>query len=172
MREILLLSYHNIISSLVCSIMTMITIVFFVGMTVEEAYFSGAMITVLLMYSRNRKSTLITSRYLRSFINVAIEPGIHWCSVFRWRTNAVSAMTRPDASSSPAMQLTRWTRYPASSATTRWSSLRGEKKHFAESFLFHKSFARYPLIDGTFFISPKQHTAASIQVRIAAIVQY
>ena len=107
MREMLLLSYHNIISSLVCSIMTMITIVFFVGMTVEEAYFSGAMITVRLMYSRNRKSTLITSRYLRSFINVAIEPSIHWCSVFRWRTNAVSAMTRPDASSSPAMQLTR-----------------------------------------------------------------
>ena len=106
MREILLLSYHNIISSLVCSIMTMITIVFFVGMTVEEAYFSGAMITVRLMFSRNRKSTLITSRYLHSFI-VATEPNIHLCYSFRWRMNAVSAMTRQDALSSPAMQLTR-----------------------------------------------------------------
>ena len=40
----------------------MMKIVFFVGMTVEEAYFSGAMIIVLLMSSLNRKSILITSR--------------------------------------------------------------------------------------------------------------
>ena len=34
---------------------------------------------------------------------------------------------------------------------------------------FLQIISRYPLIDGTFFISPKQHTASSIQVRI---VQY
>ena len=78
------------------------TIIFFVDMTVEEAYFSGAMITALLMSSRNRKSTLITSRYLHLHNYVQA-----FNSVSRWRMNAVSVMTRRDALSSPAMQLTR-----------------------------------------------------------------
>ena len=79
------------------------TIIFFVDMTVEEAYFSGAMITALLMSSRNRKSTLITSRYLH-FLHNYVQA---FNSVSRWRMNAVSVMTRRDALSSPAMQLTR-----------------------------------------------------------------
>ena len=90
----------------------------------------------------------------------------------RWKMNAASGMTRLAASFSQVMQLTRWTRFPVFSATVRWSSLRGGSHDWSTTlkiFTFHL-LCRYPLIDGTLFISPRQHTTACIQVTNAKII--
>ena len=75
-------------------------------MTAEEASSSDGPTTARSTCCPGRRSTRTTSR---------------------WRTSAASATTRPAASSSPTMPPTRWTGYPASSATAWWTSLRGEQ---------------------------------------------
>ena len=90
------------------------------GTTAEAVSSLGEMTTVHSMFFQDRRSTPITSRWVdegRLFNDLHI----------RWRMSVVLVMTRRGASFSPAMPLTRWTRSPASSATTKWSSLKGEE---------------------------------------------
>ena len=126
------------------------------GTTAEAVSSLGEMTTVHSMFFQDRRSTPITSRWVdggRLYNDLLV----------RWRMSVVLVMTRPGASFSPAMPLTRWTRFPASSATTKWSSLKGEEVSSSRSGQFNC--CRYPLIDGTFFISPRQHSSACIQVK-------
>ena len=102
------------------------------GMTAEEVSSLGETITVHSMCFQDRRLTPITSRYEGMWDKCH---GNDKNVIIRWRMSAVLGTMRRGASSSPATPLTRWTRSPVSSATTKWSFLKGE-----EEMLFHSFF--------------------------------
>ena len=92
------------------------------GMTAEEVSSLGETITVHSMCFQDRRLTPITSRY-EGMWDKCLENDKN--IIIRWRMSAVLGTMRRGASSSPATPLTRWTRSPVSSATTKWSFLKG-----------------------------------------------